>query len=341
MVFCFGELLLRMSPSLGGQWIREHQMPVYIGGAELNVATALSKWNVPSRYCTALPENYLTEEIIADIEKKGIDTSPVYYSGQRIGSYYLPQGVDMKNAGVIYDRTGSSFAELTPGCINWEEVLNDCTWFHFSAISPSLNNNVAAVCREALYFASQKGITISVDLNYRSRLWKYGKKPTQVMPELVNYCNVIMGNIWAANSLLGFSIDDNIHDQPSREKYLAHATETANEMLRQFPACQTVASTFRFDREEGINYYAALNNNKGQFISPEFSTSSVVDKVGSGDCFMAGLIYGLYNEHPSQEVIDFASAAAFGKLQEKGDATEQSVQAVKKILSNEWTGTKP
>ena len=220
-----------MSPSLGGQWIREHQMPVYIGGAELNVATALSKWNVPSRYCTALPENYLTEEIIADIEKKGIDTSPVYYSGQRIGSYYLPQGVDMKNAGVIYDRTGSSFAELTPGCINWEEVLNDCTWFHFSAISPSLNNNVAAVCREALYFASQKGITISVDLNYRSRLWKYGKKPTQVIPELVNYCNVIMGNIWAANSLLGFSIDDNIHNQPSREKYLAHATETANEML--------------------------------------------------------------------------------------------------------------
>lgn len=333
MVFCFGELLLRMSPALGRKWIQEHQMPVYIGGAELNVATALSNWKVPVKYCTALPEHYLAKEILQDVADRGIDISPVYFSGHRIGSYYLPQGADMKHAGVIYDRANSSFADLTPGCIQWEEVLEGCTWFHFSAISPALNNNVAAVCREALYFASQKGINISVDLNYRSRLWQYGKKPTQVMPELVNYCNVIMGNIWSANSLLGFPVDDAIHDNPTRERYLGHATETANQMLQQFPACETVANTFRFDQGEGgISYYAALNNKKGQFVSPAFSVGTVVDQVGSGDCFMAGLIYGLHNNHTAQEVIDFAAAAAFGKLQEKGDTSSQTIADVQTYL---------
>lgn len=332
MIFCFGELLLRMSPTLGRQWIREHQMPVYIGGAELNVATALAKWKVPAKFCTAMPEHYLAKEILEDVEERGIDISPVYFAGHRIGTYYLPQGADMKNAGVIYDRANSSFADLTPGCIQWEEVLEGCTWFHFSAISPALNNNVAAVCREALYFASQKGINISVDLNYRSRLWHYGKKPTQVMPELVNYCNVIMGNIWAANTLLGFPVDDMIHEKGEMSRYLAHATETANLLLHQFPVCETVANTFRFERQDGISYYAALNNKKGQFVSPVFNTDAVTDQVGSGDCFMAGLIYGLHNRHAPQNIIDFASAAAFGKLQEKGDTTGQTIAAVQNIL---------
>ena len=338
MIFCFGELLLRMSPALGRQWIRDHQMPVYIGGAELNVATALAGWDIPNKYCTALPENYLSTEILEDVKTRGIDTSPVYFSGNRIGSYYLPQGADLKNTGVIYDRSHSSFAELTPGCIQWEEVLKDCTWFHFSAISPALNNNVAAVCREALYYASQKGITISIDLNFRSKLWQYGKKPTQVMPELVNYCNVIMGNIWAANSLLGFPVDENLQDKPSKERYLSHATETATQIRQQFPACDTVANTFRFDKGDGIHYYAALDNKKGQVVSPEMHTDKVIDKVGSGDCFMAGLIYGLHKNLPAQDTISFAAAAAFGKLQEKGDATSQSVNDVNAILKKEWTG---
>jgi 2-dehydro-3-deoxygluconokinase len=334
MVFCFGELLLRLSPSLGRKWIRDSNMPAFVGGAELNVATALTKWGISTKYCTALPENYLSAEIIEDIKDKGIDPSPVHLSGKRIGLYYLPQGADMKNAGVIYDRSHSAFAELAPGLINWEEVLKGCSWFHFSAISPALNNTVAAVCREALYFASQKNLNISIDLNYRSKLWQYGKKPTQVMPELVNYCNVIMGNIWAANSLLGMPVDDTIHHNPEKRRYLDHATQTAEELRRQFPVCKTVANTFRFDKGEGINYYAALNNEEGQFVSPEFSTRQVVDKVGSGDCFMGGLIYGTYMNHTPQDVIDFAAAAAYGKLQEKGDTTNQTVQAVKKILAN-------
>ncbi|HWJ24990.1 MAG TPA: PfkB family carbohydrate kinase [Flavisolibacter sp.] len=173
-VFCFGELLLRMSPELGGAWIRNAHMPVFVGGAELNAATALARWNVPVAYGTALPENALAEEICRSLEGKGIDTSRIIFSGKRIGCYYLPQGADLKNAGVIYDREYSSFSQLKPGQIDWDRLLKDVEWFHFSAISPALNADVAVICKEALQAASEKGITISVDLNYRAKLWQYG-----------------------------------------------------------------------------------------------------------------------------------------------------------------------
>jgi 2-dehydro-3-deoxygluconokinase len=332
-IFCFGELLLRMNPALKGEWINQGFMPVYIGGAELNVATALAKWELPVKYCTALPDNYLAKEVVESIRQRKMDDSAIHFSGNRIGIYYLPQGADLKNTGVIYDRAYSSFAELSPGVINWEEVLKGCSWFHFSAISPALNKNAAAVCMEALYFASQKKMTISVDLNYRSRLWQFEKKPIQVMPELVKYCQVVMGNIWSAETLLGIPVDTEIHKRSGKKAYIDHARQTAKAIMGKFPACKTVASTFRFDQGAGIKYYAALDNKEEQFVSPEFFTQTVVDKVGSGDCFMAGLIYGLYHRSPAQDTINYAAAAAFGKLQERGDATGQTVDAVKKILS--------
>lgn len=336
-VFCFGELLLRLSPAAGGQWIRDAVMPVYLGGAELNVATALANWELPVKYGTALPGNNLSGEIVAALVQKNIDTSAIHFCGSRVGIYYLPQGTDLKNAGVIYDRANSSFAELKTGMIDWDKALDSCSWFHFSAISPALNENNAAVCKEALEIAVKKNLVISVDLNYRSKLWKYGKQPKEVMPELVKDCQVVMGNIWSAAELLGTTLDANIHDKKSKEAYLDHATATAKAIMRSFPNCKTVANTFRFDKDSGIRYYAALNNDNGRFVSPEFNTEAVVNKIGSGDCFMAGLIYGLHNQDSPQQIIDYAAAAAFGKLQEPGDATEQTVQSVKNILNQQWT----
>lgn len=304
-------------------------MPVYIGGAELNVATALAKWNIPVGYVTALPDNYLSKEICEDIISKNIDTSSIKYSGSRIGTYYLPQGADLKNAGVIYDRAYSSFSELQTGEIDWDTVLEGISWFHFSAISPALNDNVAAVCKEALIAASNKNITISVDLNYRSKLWQYGKTPLAVMPQLVEYCNLIMGNIWAANSLLGISLNDQLIKANNQTGYLQHASETSEQIMKRFPKCNFVANTFRFDDKDQLNYYATLNTKAQQFVSPEFNTKHVIDKVGSGDCFMAGLIYGNVNKLSLQEVIDFAAAAAYNKLFIKGDATTSLVEEIK------------
>lgn len=323
-----------MSPQLHGKWMHDNVMSVYVGGAELNVATALTKWNVPVGYCTALPHNYLATEIVDELKQKKIDTAAIHFGGERIGLYYLPQGADLKHAGVIYDRAYSSFGELTTGVVDWDTVFNDVSWFHFSAISPALSRRAADVCKEALEVAHKKGIFISVDLNYRSKLWQYGEKPASVMRELAEYCDMVMGNIWAANTLLGIEIDHDIHQKGTKEAYLLHAEKTSRAIEEIFHKCHTVANTFRFDNgEEGIRYYTTLFTNKAQHVSAEYVADTITDKVGSGDCFMAGLIYGLYHKHQPQEVIDFATAAAFGKLSEIGDATNQTIEDVhKKII---------
>ena len=329
-VLCFGELLLRISPAPGDEAIDKHPMLLYMGGAELNVATALAGWGVPVKYCTALPDNFMSRHVIDYLEYKGIYTSSVLFTGDRIGVYYLERGADLKS-GVVYDRDRSSFSSLKRGMIDWDKILRDVAWFNLSAISPALNADIADVCLEAAEAASKKRIPISVDLNYRSRLWKYGKQPVEVMPSLLQYCDVVMGNIWSAHTLLNTSIDEHIHEKKSRQAYLDHAVLTSKEIMQRFPKCKTVANTFRFDNEaNNIRYFTTLYSNEQLFVSQELSCAGVVDRSGSGDCFMAGLIYGLYNEHGPQQTLDYATAAAFGKLQEQGDATGQDVFTVQK-----------
>ena len=330
-VLCFGELLLRLSPSLQGKWISDAAMPVYIGGAELNVAQALSHWGMPVDYSTALPDNYLSKEIIDFIAAKNIGNRGVLFRGERIGTYYLPSGADLKNAGVIYDRAHSSFAGLKPGMINWDDVLNDKSWFHFSAISPALNEDVAAVCLEAAQAAGKKGLTVSIDLNYRAKLWQYGKKPMDVMPALVEHCDVIMGNAWAAESLLGIA-------SPLKESVgVSHATleqgayESMTAVRARFPRARCLAYTFRLEKE----YFAVIDNEKQRARSVAFSMADAVDRVGSGDCFMAALIYGLIKKHQAGDIIDFAAAAAVGKLYEKGDATRQTLADIQQRLQQQ------
>lgn len=323
-VFCFGEFLLRMSPSLNRQWLHDASIPVYIGGAELNVATALSKWKVPVKYCSALPVNFMTREIIEELESRNIDTSPVHFSGSRIGVYYLQQGADLKKVDVIYDRAHSSFSELRTGMIDWNDVLKDCSWFHFSAISPALSLETAALCREALEAARSGGLKISVDLNYRAKLWKYGKEPVEVMPELAAYCDVVMGNLWAAESLLG--IESPIKDSAgkTKEELIAAAKKSMQDMQQVFPHAQNIAYTFRLEDR----YFAVLRQDEAVYTSIDFELMEIVDRVGSGDCFMAGLIYGLHNRHQPNELVTFAAAAAVGKMQEKGDATNQTIEQI-------------
>ena len=332
-VLCFGELLLRLSPRLSGAWITECQMPVYIGGAELNVARALARWGLPVGYCTALPANSLADEVICFVEEQGIDVSTIRRSGTRIGTYYLPQGADMKAAGVIYDRAHSSFCDLAPGEINWDAVFADVHWFHFSAISPALSAQAATVCLEAAMAAARRGITVSVDLNYRARLWQYGKQPLDVMPELVQHCDVVMGNIWAEQQMLGIPVPAELVD--AKEACLEQSFQSSREIMRRFPRCRQVANTFRFDAGEGgIRYYATLFDGNTSYVSPEQQAGQIVDKVGSGDTFMAGLIYGNCQNWWPQEVIDFAAAAAFNKLFIYGDATTSSVEEIIKAHNN-------
>jgi 2-dehydro-3-deoxygluconokinase len=252
------------------------------------------------------------------------------YSGNRIGTYYLPVGSELKNAGVIYDRAHSSFSELEPGMINWENIFEGISWFHFSAICPALNQGVADVCEEALIAATARGITISVDLNYRSKLWKYGLNSSDVMPRLVQYCHLIMGNVWAANTMLNVPIDHTLPETNDKHAYLAQALRSSIYIQEQYPTCRIVANTYRFDQENGgLKYYTTLYDEKQMYVSEEYLTDRVVDKVGSGDCFMAGLIYGYYRDAGKQQIVDFATAAAFEKLFITGDVTNRTVAEVR------------
>ncbi len=315
-VICFGELLLRLPPANGGEWLHKNTMPVFVGGAELNVATALATWGLPVKYCTALPDNIISKDIIDYLQKRNIDTSAVIYSGERIGLYYLKEGADMKSAENIFDRKYSSFSTLSTGIVDWDAILKDVSWFHFSAIAPAVSESAAALCKEALEAASRKKITISVDLNYRSLLWKYGKQPAEVIPELAQYCNVVMGNIWSANTLLSVPVDGNLQAQLSQKDYAVHAMQTAQYIFRNFPNCKWVANTFRFDGiADEVKYYATLDTPDKQVMSPLFQTSKIVD---SGDCFMGGLIYGISSNHLLQDIIGFAAAAAFCKITREG-----------------------
>jgi 2-dehydro-3-deoxygluconokinase len=332
-VLCFGELLLRFPFASNGSWTTNSPMQVFIGGAELNVATALAKWNLPATYFTALPDNFITNDVLDYLKAKNIDASSIVYSGERIGVYYLKEGADIKGATTVFDRNGSSFAILKTGVVDWDKVFDNVSWFHFSAIAAAVSEEAAALCAEALEAASKRNITISVDLNYRALLWKYGKSPVEIMPNLVKYCTVVMGNIWAANTLLGIPVSESINEESTQENYLSHATQTAQAIFKQFSTCKYVANTFRFDANANdINYYAALNTSDKQSVSPLFNTKSIINKVGSGDCFMAGLIYGITKNQSLENIISFAAAAAFGKLQEKGDATNNSVENIHAIL---------
>ena len=332
-VLSFGELLLRISPAPKEQTDKQ-SMLVYVGGAEANVATALAGWDVPVKYLTVLPDNFMSKHMLHYLEYKGIYTSSILLQGDRVGLYYLERGADLKGQ-MVYDRDCSAFSQLQTGTVDWDRVLHDVSWFNFSAITPALNANLVAVCKEALDAATQKGITISLDLNHRSRLWKYGKQPIDIMTELAPYCDVIMGNIWSANTLLGIPVDAHIHDKKTKQAYLDHSKFTSEEIIKHYPKCHTVANTFRFDSiNNDLKYFTSLFTNGHQFNSAEFLTKGVVDRSGSGDCFMAGLIYGLYHQHVPQDIVDYATAASFGKLQEFGDATGQDELTVSKAIES-------
>ena len=208
--------------------------------------------------------------------------------------------------------------------IDWDDVLKDCDWFHFSAISPALSQDSFEVCKEAVKAASSKGLTISVDLNYRAKLWQYGISPDERMPELVSYCHLVMGNIWAAEKLLGINSAIKNSNGKSVNELIDAASDSMNEIQRLFPLVKNIAYTFRLEEK----YFAVLQQPTSPTASMILPLNNIIDKVGSGDCFMASLIYGLRNQFEAADLINFAAAAAVGKMQEKGDATNQTIESI-------------
>jgi 2-dehydro-3-deoxygluconokinase len=331
-VLSYGEILLRVCLDSDGGWLQDNTLPFYVGGAEANVATALARWGTPSAYFTALPDNAMSHQLAKYLGSIGIDTGRIVYQGERLGLYYLQKGKDLKNSGVIYDRAHSSFSVLKPGAIDWDGVLRDIGWLHFSAISPALNANAAAVMLELVKAASQKGVMVSVDLNYRAKLWQYGVQPMDVMPGLVQHCDLVMGNLWAAEKMLGIPVDTAL-TTGCKEDFLEHARISSRKIMELFPRVKHVAKTFRFDHGSGgIRYYTSFYDGERLYQSREYQSDKILDKVGSGDCFMAGLIHGLSQGRPVQDTLEFATAAADQKLFIPSDATDQRAEDILKFM---------
>ena len=219
-----------------------------------------------------MPDNGLSAQIVDSVKKRSIDTSSFHFAGKRIGLYYLTKGYDLKHDALIYDRAHSAFSEIKPGTVDWDKVLDGVSWFHFSAICPAISQNVADVCAEVLEAASKKGITISVDLNYRSKLWQYDKSPNQIMPALVKHCDLIMGNVWAAEIMLDIPVAPGIHESRQKSTYLNEALTSSEAIIKKFPKCSAVANTFRFDRTDDVKYYTSLYTENQLYNSKEYQT---------------------------------------------------------------------
>lgn len=331
-VLTFGELLWRFSPAADQGFTHLGSLQMFTGGAEANVAVSLANWGVPAAYLTRLPDNELAATAVQVLQQYGVQTDKIYYGGDRMGYYFLAHKNGLSSGQVIYDRKYSAFSQLQPGMIDWENVLRDISWFHWSAISPALNEQVAAVCLEAVQAARKKNITISTDLNYRNRLWDYGRQPHEIMPELAGYCDVIMGNIWAAEKMLQIPLQLPTGN-PGKKQLEEAALSTSENICKTFGQCKKAAMTFRFSNHPLHNhFYGTYYDGQELFISKDHETRELTDRIGGGDAFMAGLIYALLNDYAAREIIDFAAAASFKKLFVKGDFNLVTIDEVRKEM---------
>lgn len=320
-VLCFGEILIRQQ-AVGNRFFEKDKnlLRVYPGGSEANVAVGLAQMGTSSAYFSAFPENQLSQEIITTLQSLQVETDKSLLLGDRIGSYLLLSANGLSKGEVIYDRKYSSFSQVVVEDLNYDKLFDGIDWFHWTALTPGLNENLAELMEDVLNQAKKRNIRISVDLNYRNKLWQYGKEPLEVMPALVASCDVLMGNIWAANKMLGSTVDTSLNRDTTPETYFEHAQQSAQEVFNHFPHIQHIAYTFRFmDAPQHNLFYGTYHTPQTNSISQIHETNEVIDRIGSGDAFMAGFIHALRNSNNAQEIIDIATGAGYQKLFVEGD----------------------
>jgi len=319
-IVCFGEPLIRLQAVDNPFFSQDQPINIYPGGSEANTAVRLASLGMEISFVSAGPENRLTQDYLDVLEKKNVGTADFIIKGDRLGVFYLLSHDGLTKGEVIYDRKYSSFYHLEKGDVDWERVFDGCDFFHWTALTPALSLNLVELLTEGLKYASEKNITISVDLNYRSKLWDYGKDPNEIMPELVKHCDLILGNIWAAHIMLDTPLNREIDiDTPSAE-VLNCATEVSEAIFEQFPKAKLVANTFRFMENPNHNrLYGTAHTPDKNVISSIKETEAIVDRIGSGDAFMAGIIAGYKTGAELQDIIELGIREGYAKLFVEGD----------------------
>jgi len=337
-VVTFGEIMLRLAPPGFERFTQARSFNVIYGGGEANVAVSLANYGLDVDYVTRLPANDLGDACEMFLRQYGVGTSKIVRGGDRLGIYFLETGAMQRPSKVIYDRANSSIATIEPGMIDWRSVFADANWFHWTGITPAISENLAAVCLEGAKTAHEMGLTVSCDLNYRSKLWKYGKQPGEVMPDLVQYCDVAIGNEEDAAKVFGIHAPDT--DVTSGVVDAAKYRTVCEKLVERFPLLKTVAITLRGSLSASHNTWSGILWNKGEiYVAPTYDITHIVDRVGGGDSFMGGLIYGLntYTDQP-QLALNFAVAASCLKHSIYGDFNMVSVPEVEKLMGGDVSG---
>ncbi len=338
-VVTFGEIMLRLAPQGFLRFSQANSFNAIYGGGESNVAVSLANYGVPVDFVTRLPENDLGKCALMEMRKRGVGTENIVFGGERLGIYFLETGAVSRGSKVVYDRAYSSMSTIEKGMIDWEEVFKGASWFHWTGITPAISQGAADACLEAIQVANRLGITVSTDLNYRKNLWKYGKASSEVMPELVSGCDIILGNEEDAEKHFDIhpdTVDVTQGDSVEAKAYLS----VCKKVMEMFPRAKKVITTLRGSISASHNTWAGvLYDGKTLFESPTYQITHIVDRVGGGDSFMGGLVYGLMKyEGDDQKALNFAVAASCLKHTIYGDANLVTLEEVEKLLSGDASG---
>lgn len=338
-VITFGEIMLRLSPPGFLRFSQASSFDVVYGGGESNVAVSLANYGLEVEFVTRLPNNDIGECALMEMRKRGVGTKHIKFGGDRLGIYFLETGAVSRGSKVVYDRDHSSICEIKTGMIDWDEVFNDARWFHWTGITPAISQGAADVCLEGIKAANSKGITVSTDLNYRKNLWNYGKKPGEVMPALVEGCDIILGNEEDAEKHFGLhpeGVDVTQGHSVDAESYLS----VLKQLMKMFPRAKKVITTLRGSISASHNSWSGvLYDGKTLYQAPSYEITHIVDRVGGGDSFMGGLIYGLLKyDGNDQKALNFAVAASCLKHTIYGDANLVTVDEVEKLMGGDASG---
>lgn len=327
--------MLRLSPPGFERFLQTPQFIATFGGGEANVAVSLAGFGVASRYVTVLPENPLAEACVGELRRFGVDTTAIARGPGRMGVYFVESGANQRSSKVLYDRAKSAIALAKPGAIDWKKALAGATWFHTTGITPAISACAAELALEGLNAARELGITTSCDLNYRKNLWKWGKAACEVMPELAKLTDVCIANEEDCQQALSIHVDIDVESGSlEREKY----SEMAERVLATYPHMKFVAITLRESKSASHNGWSAcLHTGKEFLLSRRYEVTHIVDRVGAGDSFAGGLIYGL-TTMPAPEALEFAVAASCLKHSIPGDFNRITVAEVEALVRGEASG---
>ncbi len=332
----FGEIMLRLRAPGHERFFQSNMMEATYGGGEANVAVSLANYGQDVGYLTVLPQNALGDECVKELRRFGVDTSRILRGPGRMGIYFLEAGANQLPSRVVYDRACSAIALAKPGDIDWEKAFAGVEWFHITGITPAISETAMELSLESVREAKQRGITVSCDLNYRKNLWKYGKKASEVMAELAKYVDVAIANEEDVQKSLGITTDVDVSSgELSREKY----RELGDKVLAAYPNMKMIAITLRESHSADWNGWAACLNNRTHFyVSKKYEIRDIIDRVGGGDSFAGGLIYGLNQYDGPQQALEFAVAASCLKHSIIGDFNRVGVTDVEKLMGGDGSG---